>query len=148
MRLSFILVASSISTVIATGNALSPTTDEEVMKVTNVASIDTRLPDISLKFVYGKRFLRDAIDNEERLSGANMFNPAKIEEALGNAAYAKTLFRRWTRNGEKEKDILHKLKNMPEFKKEKTVDQLYADYIKWLNPESGKTQEKLFSRAK
>ncbi|OWZ18066.1 RxLR effector protein [Phytophthora megakarya] len=149
MRLSFIILAASIPMVIGTGNSLSTTAEKEVTKVTSVASIDTGLPEISLKFRYRKRFLRDAIDDdEERLSGANMFNPAKIEEALGNAVYAKTLFRRWTRHGEKEKDILNKLKNMPNFKKEKTVEQLYADYIKWLYPESGKTQEKLFSRAK
>ncbi|OWY94373.1 RxLR effector protein, partial [Phytophthora megakarya] len=105
---------------------LSPTVDEEVTKVANVASIDTGLRDIGLKFGYGKRFLRGTAtdDDEERLSGANMFNPTKIEEALGNTAYAKTLFRRWTWNGEKEKDILQKLKNMPEFKKRKTVEQL------------------------
>ncbi|OWZ03537.1 RxLR effector protein [Phytophthora megakarya] len=81
------------------------------------------------------RFLQGNVagDNEERLSGANMFDTKKIEEALGNTAYTKTLFRRCACNGVEDDKVLQMMNSMHKFKKEKTATQLYDDYISWLN---------------
>ncbi|OWZ00261.1 RxLR effector protein [Phytophthora megakarya] len=148
MRLSFMLLITFIATSSSNGNVQSTAANTKV-KMANMASTDTNLMDGGLNVRDETRFLQGNVagDNEERLSGANMFDTKKIEEALGNTAYAKTLFRRWARNRVEDDKVLQMLNSMPKFKKEKTTTQLYGDYITCLNSDI-ETKTNLFPRAK
>ncbi|POM64211.1 Putative RxLR effector, partial [Phytophthora palmivora] len=75
MRLSSILLAAGVLTLFASGNALPTVTVAESTEVSNMAAVDTGLSTVRLNNGDGKRFLREEVndDDEERLSGANMF---------------------------------------------------------------------------
>ncbi|KAK1930772.1 hypothetical protein P3T76_013729 [Phytophthora citrophthora] len=79
------------------------------------------------------RFLRsEADDNEERLAGKNMFNAEKIEKALQDTTYAKTLFRRWKRYEVEHGAAFDKLIKFNIGKDDK-VYGLYTKYVTWLD---------------
>ncbi|KAL4129278.1 hypothetical protein PRIC2_005287 [Phytophthora ramorum] len=135
MRLPSILVVVSALTLLASGTALSADTDKGVM-VSMMASPDSGLLDVGHNS--GKRFLRvhktanEDDGSEERLSGANMFNTEKIKQAMADSNYAKTLFRRWKRNGFEGNDAFDKLKAY-NIGKDNNVYKLYTNYVTWLD---------------
>nr|KAH7510197.1 RxLR effector protein SFI6 [Phytophthora ramorum] len=135
MRLPSILVVVSALTLLASGTALSADTDKGVM-VSMMASPDSGLLDVGHNS--GKRFLRvhetanEDDGSEERLSGANMFNTEKIKQAMADSNYAKTLFRRWKRNGFEGNDAFDKLKAY-NIGKDNSVYKLYTNYVTWLD---------------
>ncbi|KAL4156433.1 hypothetical protein PRNP1_005464 [Phytophthora ramorum] len=134
MRLLSILVVVSALTLLARGTALSADTDKGVM-VSTMASPDSGLLDVGHNS--GKRFLRvhettnEDDGSEERLSGANMFNTEKIKQAMADSNYAKTLFRRWKRNGVEADGAFNKLKAY-NIGKDNNVFRLYKNYFTWL----------------
>ncbi|KAH7472161.1 RxLR effector protein SFI6 [Phytophthora ramorum] len=133
MRLPSILLVVSALTLFASGTALSADTDKGVM-VSTMASPDSGLLDVGHNS--GKRFLRvhetanEDDGSEERLSGANMFSTKKIKQAMADPNYAKTLFRRWKRNGVEADGAFNKLKayNIDN----DNVFRLYKNYFTWL----------------
>ncbi|POM58479.1 Secreted RxLR effector peptide protein, partial [Phytophthora palmivora] len=134
MRLSSILLAAGVLTLFASGNALPTVTVAESTEVSNMAAIDTGLSAVRLNNGDGKRFLRGGVngEEEERLSGANMFKAKKIEQAIGDASYAKTLFRRWKRNGVDSDGAFKKLREMHKLETDDKVYKLYLNYLAWL----------------
>ncbi|POM61164.1 Secreted RxLR effector peptide protein [Phytophthora palmivora] len=134
MRLSSILLAAGVLTLFASGNALPTVTVAESTEVSNMAAVDTGLSTVRLNNGDGKRFLREEVndDDEERLSGANMFKAEKIEQAIGDASYAKTLFRRWKRNGVDSDGAFKKLREMHKLETDDKVYKLYLNYLAWL----------------
>ncbi|POM70979.1 Secreted RxLR effector peptide protein [Phytophthora palmivora] len=134
MRLSSILLAAGVLTLFASGNALPTVTVADSTEVSNMAAADTGLSNERLNNGDGKRFLRGEVndDDEERLSGANMFKAEKIEQAIGDASYAKTLFQRWKRNGVDSDGAFKKLRVMHNLDTDKKVYKLYLNYRAWL----------------
>ncbi|POM64779.1 Secreted RxLR effector peptide protein [Phytophthora palmivora] len=134
MRLSSILLAAGVLTMFASRNALPTFTVADSTEVSNMAVADTGLSNERLNNGDGKRFLRGEVndDEEERLSDANMFKAEKIEQAIGDASYAKTLFRRWKRNKVDWEGAFKKLREMHNLKTDKNVYNLYVNYVAWL----------------
>ncbi|EEY53922.1 secreted RxLR effector peptide protein, putative [Phytophthora infestans T30-4] len=144
MRLSTIILAVSAVTLVAGVNALCEAANVDqamVMPLTYANSVSEDLNNAD-----GKRYLRSS-ENEERLGGANMFNIKKLEDALNDTTYAKTLFRRWKRSGVNEDTITTKFKNL-QISLDENALELIQSYRIWLNAHATKTNPKLFDRAK
>ncbi|KAI9988577.1 hypothetical protein PInf_022025 [Phytophthora infestans] len=94
-----------------------------------------------------RQFLRNH-DDEERLAGTNMFNIEKLEKALNDASYAKTLFQRWKTHGVNEAKVSGTFTKM-KIVRDKNAQELLTDYRAWINLHSKSNDPALlFDRAK
>ncbi|KAG7386280.1 hypothetical protein PHYPSEUDO_000494 [Phytophthora pseudosyringae] len=131
MRLPLTLLAVSAAALLASGSALpAVTAADQGLKVSNTAD---DLLGVGLNHGDVKRFLRSSgtADDEERLGGKNIFNIEKLDEALVDANYAKTLFRRWKRYGVTEAKAIRQFQTNG-FKIDdnaKWLFQAYKDYL-------------------
>ncbi|POM64456.1 Secreted RxLR effector peptide protein [Phytophthora palmivora] len=154
MRLSSILLAAGVLAVFTRVEAVPTITDAESVDVSNMAAVDTSLSSVRLNNVDGKRVMRGEVtdDDEERLSGANMFNTEKIKQATGDSSYAKTLFQRWKRNGVDSDGAFKKLRVMYNLDTDKNVYNLYVNYFTWLEKHHPRGQDlgikNMFDKAK
>ncbi|KAJ8566300.1 hypothetical protein ON010_g6829 [Phytophthora cinnamomi] len=69
----------------------------------------------------------------ETTGGKNLFSKAKIDQALEDSKYAKTLFGRWKSHGYESDDVFTKLKTMGLKIGDGTLDKMYRNYLSWLN---------------
>ncbi|KAG6584532.1 putative secreted RxLR effector protein [Phytophthora cinnamomi] len=135
MRLTSILLAASVATLLASGSALSADANQGT-KVSAMASPDLSVLDVSLNAGDEKRSLRGlkavGEEDEERLAGDNMFSIEKLTKAMEDTKYAKRLMRRWKRNGieiERAKKILNRTK----FSNDSKLNLVYRKYAEWLD---------------
>ncbi|KAJ8558931.1 hypothetical protein ON010_g8520 [Phytophthora cinnamomi] len=135
MRLSSILLAVSAATLLASGGALSADASQGT-KVSAMASPDLGVLDVSLNAGDEKRSLRGlkVVDeeDEERLAGDNMFSIDKLTKAMEDTKYAKTLMRRWKRNGIEIEQAKKILENSRVGKNPK-LNVVYRKYAEWLD---------------
>ncbi|EEY53920.1 secreted RxLR effector peptide protein, putative [Phytophthora infestans T30-4] len=144
MRLSNIILVVNALTLVAGDNALCEAAAADqamVMPLTYTKYVSEDLSNAD-----GKRYLRSS-DDEERLGGANTFHIKKLEDALNDTTYAKTLFRRWKRSGVDEDTVTTKFKSM-QISMDENALELIQSYRIWLNAHATKTNPKLFDIAK